>query len=272
MSSDERDDSGPTGPPRVLTFHKLSDGYPLESTCYALNRFEKLLGRLIDEGYRLRSADQLSTTTDGGEVVISFDDGFAHLHELLPRLIERFQLKPIIFMPTDYIGRTNSWDYSHVFRRVRHLGETEIRELAALGVIFGSHGCSHSDLTGLDQTAVEDELVRSREILRDITGQSVDTISYPFGRQNSLVREGAAGAGYSTGFTMAFPESGDNPLAQGRYAVYNYDTFGSIKRKLEQGAFHSMEKIKAGLTNRLGSGTILLNRLRGLNKPPHRST
>jgi hypothetical protein len=107
-----------------------------------------------------------------------------------------------------------------------------------------------------------DELRRSRTILEDILGSDVGALSYPFGRVDTRVAEAAAAAGFSDGYTMSYPEAADQPLTRGRYAIYFYDTPGSVGRKLGTGIGRRLEKSRARLTNRLSYGTILLNRIR----------
>ena len=38
-------------------------------------------------------------------MVVSFDDSYLHLAEVLPELISRLHLRPLIFVPTGLIGR-----------------------------------------------------------------------------------------------------------------------------------------------------------------------
>ena len=53
MLSDESGTDRLISTPTVLTFHKISDGYPFESTCYSVVRLERLLQRLRDEGFEI---------------------------------------------------------------------------------------------------------------------------------------------------------------------------------------------------------------------------
>jgi peptidoglycan/xylan/chitin deacetylase (PgdA/CDA1 family) len=142
------------------------------------------------------------------------------------------------------------------------MSRQQIRELAQLGVEFGSHGRTHTDLTSMSNTKLEIELSVSRRELEDILGRPVTSISYPFGRLNSRVLAAAASAGYETGYTMQYPRSADSPLARGRVAVYSFDTLLTVKLKLSDSPAGRLEGTKASVVNRLSGGTIWLNRLR----------
>lgn len=197
------------------------------------------------------------------DLAVTFDDGYAHLSEVLPRLIDRFGLKPTVFMPTAFIGRDNIWDYSSVFQRSPHLDATGIRALAEFGVEFGAHGHRHLDLTSCNPDELAQELRQPRKLLEDILEAPVVSLSYPFGRVNETVATQAERAGYKFGLTMAFSHPTDQPMTVGRLPVYGYDTTFSVRQKVEQGAFYRLEQIKSGITSRLSGGTSLWRRISG---------
>jgi len=257
MSSDDQDrGEGSLAAPITLAFHKLTPGFTFGSTNYAPGRFERLLSFLAGSGFSL---DSHSTTPS---LRISFDDGYQHLRDFLPPLMDRLGFQPTVFVPTDLIGRHNRWDYSSRLAPERHLDETSLRELAALGVQFGSHGRSHADLTACDAGSLRSELEDSRKRLQDLTGQPIDEISYPFGRTDARVQQTAALAGYARGYTMEFPTPEHRPLATGRIGVYCFDTRLTVFHKVTGGRLYRLERLKARVTNRLSGGTIILNRLR----------
>lgn len=233
----------------TLAFHKVQHGLSYGSTNYSPGRFLRLVDSLEKSGLPVR---------------LSFDDGYAHLAEVLPDLVGRLTAPPIVFVPTDWIGTDNSWDYSSFFRSTPHLSADQIRALAKHGVVFGSHGHSHRDLTGLDENQLALEMVQSRAILSNLAGTAVDSISYPFGRVSDTVRKAAADAGYLSGYTMRFPTDSDIPLATGRIPVYTFDSEQTIFRRLKQGRGYGWERLKLSMVTALSGGTVLLNRLRGM--------
>ncbi|UCE23527.1 MAG: polysaccharide deacetylase family protein [Candidatus Zixiibacteriota bacterium] len=248
-------------PARILTFHKLQPQFSFGSTNFSPRRFSRLLADLEQRGFGFHSVDSLIYGGQGDSVAITFDDGYQHLAEHLPGLLEKYHLRPTIFVPTAFIGKPNRWDYSHLFQSTRHLDRSSIQTMAAMGVEFGSHGHSHLALTGLSDAALESELDTSRKILEDICGREVTRISYPYGRTNRRVLDLAAKSGYRHGFTMNFPTPDDPPLALGRLAIYGYDTLFTIHQKIAGGRLYWLEKIKARVTNRLSYGTTLYNRV-----------
>jgi peptidoglycan/xylan/chitin deacetylase (PgdA/CDA1 family) len=121
-------------------------------------------------------------------VSVTFDDGYAaHATVALPELRARGMVGTFYVTAGD-IGAEGL---------PRHLSADDLRELAGAGMEIGSHSVTHPDLTLLDDTALDGELVDSRRVLRDLTGQSVTTFAAPFGTYDDRVRARIAEA-YAT--------------------------------------------------------------------------
>ncbi|MEW6412848.1 MAG: polysaccharide deacetylase family protein [Candidatus Zixiibacteriota bacterium] len=239
----------------TLAFHKIMPGFSYGSTNFSPRRLDRLLHFLIHNGFRFDD-------NNGGEagstfVRLTFDDGYSHLSEFLPPLIDKYGLRPIVFVPTAYIGKSNKWDYSFIFRDTPHLDTNAIRELAQMGVTFGSHGHSHRPLTSLTDAKLKEELSSSKAVLEDALQVAVESISYPFGRFNRRVIDTACESGYNSGYTMNFPTENDSQMAEGRFAVYFYDTPFTVRQKLGCGGLYRLEQVKANISNRLSYGTGL---------------
>jgi len=248
--------------PNIITFHKLSPRFSYSWTNFSPRRFGKLLERLYEAGFTSASLDDILTYAAPRRFAITFDDGYERLRYYLPRLMEQYGLRPTIFIPTYYIGKPNSWDYSYHLRPEPHLRAEDIREFARLGVEFGSHGHRHHALTHVEDDEFESELIESKAILEDLLGREVRTIAYPFGKADEKVFELAARAGYRYGFTTVFPSESDCRLGIGRYTVYGYDSQLAVIQKLNRGPLHKLERAKAGLASGLARGTIALQKLK----------
>lgn len=250
-----------THSPKILVFHKLTSKLIFVSTNYTPQRFSRLLAFLQRQGYIFQPIEQVLSEENPQAIAITFDDGYYHLADVLPPLMDKYRFQPVIFLPTRFLGKTNRWDYSYLFRATPHLDTRRVRKLAELGVEFGSHGHSHVNLCRCDEETLRHELQRSKTLLEDILGRPVKYISYPFGRYNQQVIDAVVELGYTRGFTMNFPEDGDTELTIGRYAVYGFDTTGAVLRKLRGGPLYNIEKWKARLTNKLSGGTRVYNQL-----------
>ena len=253
----------PLGRTVILAFHKVQPSFSYGATNFSPSRLKNLLTLLTRRGFRLVSLREAIESGDPKTLAVTFDDGYAHLSDTLPVLVQEFGFAPTVFIPTGYLGCDNSWDYSSVFHRTRHLDAAAIRDLAAAGVEFGAHGHRHIDLTKCNDKELRDELDRPMKILEDLVGAPIVSLSYPFGRTNGTVTAEASRAGYRYGLTMRFPKATDLPIATGRLPIYGYDTTLSILQKVEGGRLYALENLKSGITNRLSAGTSLWRRVTG---------
>lgn len=119
---------------------------------------------------------------------------------------------------------------------------SQVTEMAAAGIEFGSHTCSHPILAQLDDDSLQRELVESRELISRHLAAPVDIVAYPigkFGAFNNRVISASRAAGYQLGLTY---ESGINHLTEltdpasrfelRRLAVERYTGFPQFKAQL----------------------------------------
>lgn len=86
----------------------------------------------------------------------------------------------------------------------------EIREMAASGIEFGSHGESHDlmVLIGLEQ--VTRELRQSKEYIEELLGKKINILAYPNGDYNDAIIKEVQSAGYLGAMAMYNAETADN--------------------------------------------------------------
>lgn len=243
-----------------LAFHSLTDRFTFGSTNYSPRRFRQLVEFL-------HSSDESFALT---KIRFTFDDGYAHLLDILPDFVAETSILPIVFIPTAFIGKSNSWDYGGRFRLMRHLNADEIQSLAKAGVVFGSHSHSHCDLTSLSDYDLAEELSVSKKLLSEIIGTSIIDLSYPFGRISPRVESSVAAYGYKAGYTMSFPTGNDSPLKRGRIPVYFFDSAKSVSAKISgRGLRFAFEKVMTMAVQKLSIGTVMLQSIRGRKGDSH---
>ncbi len=247
----------------ILCFHKLTDCFTYGSTNYSPKKFARLIKNLANYSFKFVSLNESITVGDPTNLAITFDDGYAHLINTIPPLIDKYGLKPTIFVPTVFIGMKNSWDYSSIINAEPHLDKIQIAELAAMGVEFGSHGHRHIDLTRCGAKSLDEELHQSKSILENITNRPIDSFSYPFGRFNSNIIKAAQNAGYHRALTMRFPNESDSDHTLGRIPVYFFDSPAFIRQKINGGRTRNIHQKLNHIINALSHGTTFLNQLTG---------
>jgi peptidoglycan/xylan/chitin deacetylase (PgdA/CDA1 family) len=154
----------------------------------------------------------IGAVNDSGRprVALTFDDGYADNHEhAFPQLAER-SLPATFFVTAGFLERDPVVlsHLSDIWQTPRDdlapLSWSQVGEMRAAGMTFGSHTYSHANLAALPQPAARDELRRSKEVLETRVGVPVDAIAYPFGKLRHNVDDVtfrlAREAGYRRGY------------------------------------------------------------------------
>jgi peptidoglycan/xylan/chitin deacetylase (PgdA/CDA1 family) len=155
--------------------------------------------------------------TPSGTTALTFDDGFAGLHEHVLPVLAREKLPATVFLVAQTLtpgGRPVDWVDTPGSCPPTTLSLDQVLEMQDAGIDFQSHSWAHHDLTRLSRDECVRDLRESRELLSDLLARPVTHLAYPRGRHDAGFREAAAAAGYSHAF--ALPETVEEP---GPYAV-----------------------------------------------------
>ncbi len=248
----------------ILAFHNCSPGLLSGLNNYSPNRFELLLNIIKKQNYKLIGlSDYVDAGQKANHVVLTFDDGYESFYYYVYPILKKYSIPATVFIPTDFIGKTNRWDYTGSVFPSRHLSREQIIELSKYNITIASHGMAHRCLTQLSDRFLKIELARSKNILEEIIDRKISFISYPFGRFNKKVESIAAEIGYRNGFSLSMIGRGEGNFTLAREAVYAFDTPYSVLNKLNKSIFNKIESIKGSIMNAYASGTIFLNNLRG---------
>ena len=139
---------------------------------------------------------------------VTFDDGYRSILRALPAL-ERFGLRPTVFVCTDYAAEGRLLDLpplDGLAAEHRHelatLQWDELRELAERGVEIGSHSCTHPDLRKLSTTELWREVRGSRDEIEGALGRRCSFFAYPYGQSDRRVQDAVERAGYDAAFGL----------------------------------------------------------------------
>lgn len=133
---------------------------------------------------------------DGVKVVLTFDDGHAsNFQHAYPLLRER-GITGVFFVTSDFIGA-----------RPGFCSWPQLRDMAAGGMLIGSHGKTHRflDELGVEEAALEMQV--SRQAIERGVGCAPTMLSFPGGRYRRDILPAGRSAGYELFFTS---EAGAN--------------------------------------------------------------
>ncbi len=260
----------------VLAYHYVSDNVTPGIARVTFKQFEKQMIYLRENGYRSLTLSHYTQILKNGPsspefdssrtVLITFDDTYDTI-ERVADIMSRHGQIATAFVISDYIGRTNDWDYQFFGNQLRHAGLNSIRTLLQAGWEIGSHTRTHRYLP--DQTAerIRDELHSSRCALQDATGEKIQSISYPFGRVNDITISIAREQGYDAGVTLGMPVPSDfrrlSSLEIPRIGVYLFDSVRSFSRMVRSTEQDRMERYlnRQRRISMLSAGTIFWKKI-----------
>jgi peptidoglycan/xylan/chitin deacetylase (PgdA/CDA1 family) len=170
----------------IFMYHRTPAQSPESEWDVPMPVFRSQVRCLIDRGcsfVRFEQALDERLYKDGTHVSLTFDDG----HESNAAAVEFLHELGIVstaFIVTDWMrGKPGFLDARAIAR-------------LAASCDFGTHGATHTGLSGLPQRALDAELTGSRAALEDILQKEVTTMSLPGGRFDSRVIHSAQEAGF----------------------------------------------------------------------------
>jgi peptidoglycan/xylan/chitin deacetylase (PgdA/CDA1 family) len=188
----------------VLMYHSIATRAAPRFARFVVapGEFAAQMEYLAAEGYQPVTALDLARSVAADDlpakpVVLTFDDAYTDFESAVMPILQAHDFPATLYVPTAYVGGTASWllDCNEDQRPI--LSWQAIRDIAATGIEVASHSHRHSQLDRIPLPVVNDEVRRSRQLLEDQLGATIEGFAYPFGYWNRSVRSAVAAAGYS---------------------------------------------------------------------------
>jgi peptidoglycan/xylan/chitin deacetylase (PgdA/CDA1 family) len=175
-------------------YHEIVSGEPQEIHAVSVAQFTSQMNWLQQNGYTIvgfesqLSNDLRNILFPQKSVVLTFDDGYLDNYTNALPVLQQLGISATFFLIGGYIGSTSKWRKGNL-STTPLLNLQQVREMDRMGMQFGSHSMTHSDLTTLIPETLKQEISQSRNELEQALGKTVDTFSYPYSRYNSLTIE-----------------------------------------------------------------------------------
>ena len=136
----------------VLLYHSISEN--IVSNEIDSFEFEKQISYLKNNNYESVSINQIKPNTKK-QIILTFDDGYKDIISIVLPILKKYNFKAICFIVSNHIGQYNLWDVNnHNYKKKELLNKTDIFEWLKNGMMIGSHGHNHLDLTKLDKRLI----------------------------------------------------------------------------------------------------------------------
>jgi peptidoglycan/xylan/chitin deacetylase (PgdA/CDA1 family) len=231
--------------PRILIYHQIGAGTGRQMDL-APAIFRGHVDWLQSQGIIVGLGDALSGADDldaDRTFVLTFDDGYADFYEnAFPYLRDR-GIPFTLYLTT---GHIETGEPLHVDDRP--LTWDMVVEMVETGLVtLGAHTHTHPDFRGMERANVEDEIVRSNELIDARTGQAARHFAYPKGywdrEAETVIRRyydtAVLGAGAPVTTTT-------DPYRIHRVAIQAGDGYLFFKRKI-RGGMRLEERVRAAV-------------------------
>jgi peptidoglycan/xylan/chitin deacetylase (PgdA/CDA1 family) len=136
--------------------------------------------QIISDESLMRGLDDLDTLPDRA-AVLTFDDGYRSMvSEALP-VLRQYDVPGILFVPTDYIGGTNTFEPEGWAPREPICNWDDLRALMRAGVAVQSHGARHARWSDLTRSEKEHDAAHAKLCLESRLTAPVELFSFPYG-------------------------------------------------------------------------------------------
>lgn len=196
-------------------------------------RFRAGIEMMLAAGFRFVTVAELARLAAGGApppglAAVSFDDGMRSVLTIALPILSEFGIPATVYVPSGWLGGASPWISPGAGGEI--LSGEELRQIAAAGWEIGAHTVTHADLSVLDYDSCRQEIDRSREALQSVSGVSVDTFAYPFGRYGCAAIDAVRDSGLLAAVTTG---SGSwNPFQLTRAMVGGVDPFPVLLLKM----------------------------------------
>ena len=174
----------------VLMYHSISndaeEGLPYFRTCTRPDVFARQVKLLTDQGYEIvnlrqglewfAKSSQNGSQKDGRKLVVfTFDDGYRDFLTSAAAVLLEAGASATIFLATGHLGMR-----PQCFEGRECMSWAEVGELYRSGFEFGSHTVTHPKLVDLPWSAIEDEVIHSKEHIEQHLGDAMGGFAFPY--------------------------------------------------------------------------------------------
>ena len=200
---------------RIIVYHTFMGDKNTYS--FSQEEMKKQLEELIADGYKFISHDDFTKGNYSGNmnILLTIDDGHTTVYEAYKKVLVPLGIKPLLAIYPAIIGKKKfalTWE--------------QLEEMLKDGCALASHGFYHNFVTESalkkDKKSVETEIIRSKKVLEEKTGRTVDTFVYPFGAYSKTTIDALKKAGYSYAMTIKMGHARVVPENESNYELPRY--------------------------------------------------
>ena len=210
----------------ILLYHRVgSAGSEIELAAETLEHHLEQLAKQET----LITLDEALTGSNGGGVVVTFDDGYRDFYDAAMPLLVKHGVPALLYLATGLVGGGDGVAAADA------LTWSQLREARDTGLVtIGSHTHGHVDLSKATETEAEDEMRRSKDLIEEHLGTSCSHFAYPWA-VSSVASDRAARRHFRTAALDAWSTNRRgriDPYRLGRVPILRSDGRFFFRRKV----------------------------------------
>lgn len=162
-------------------YHKTIDTGQTDLLTVSRQQLEEQLQFLLHEGYNCVSLQEIINHITKGSplkkrpVVLTFDDGYKNNFTVLYPLLQKYNLKAVIFLVPGYV------EISEAGKGAEYLNMEDIRAMNPDIIEFGLHTFDHKSYSTLEPVAVEEDIIKTKEWFETFKIKYLPALAYTYG-------------------------------------------------------------------------------------------
>lgn len=163
---------------RILMYHQVlpKELAPKDNLIVTTENLEEQLIYIKSNFNTLFFKDLYKESNIPNKIILTFDDGYYNNLEYLLPLLEKYQLKATIFIPTEYIQNAIHSDERSF------MSFDEIRNLNPELIEIALHSHAHRNYSEMPIEEAREDLKRNIELLKENSIQFSNVLAYPYGK------------------------------------------------------------------------------------------
>lgn len=175
----------------ILVYHHIDNDNISERYNIFPEDFAEQMSILTLYGYStITISDLVNVIQEGGElparpIILTFDDSNLSVYENAYPIMRSHGFVGVAYVVANRLHAEN------------YINTDQLKELIAAGWEVGSHSMTHADLS-LDRTIVNDEVLRSKQVLEEQLGVTIETFAYPYSHFKAYIASRVQVYGYTS--------------------------------------------------------------------------